>query len=169
MDNDKQYYIVDKDTGDIIGETRMKEPTRTGRRILAFIVLYLLSLITRFVTYQYIRLVLWLLDKIYGLSRLAYYLVLFFGGATAFGILIWAFMLGTHAMIGLPEKIVPSRKGARYMILGICVAAFYLVSLITMIAGIANNASGLQYIWHIIIIIFFVVFAFIGKSQAQSS
>jgi len=162
--NSKQFYVVDKETGAIIGETNDRHPFK---RILAFIVLYLLSLFTRLVTYYYICLLSWLLDKIFDMSRLAYYLCLFFGGTTAIGILIMGFMLGAHLMYTIPEKIIPSRKGTRYFLLGIVVAVFYLVSMITMIAGISAS-SGRQYVWHVIVIIFFVVFAFFGRNQSNS-
>ena len=166
MNDEKRYMIVDKETGEVVGESyTKKEHPQTFKRILAFIVLYLLSLATRFVTYQYIRLVSWLLDKIYDLSKLVYYVILFFGGASAFGLLIWGFVLGANGMFSLSEKVIPSRKGSRYMVLGIVVAAFYLLSLIAMIAGISSDTSAQQYVWHIIIIIFFVVFAFYGKAQ----
>ena len=50
--SEKRYYIVDKETGEVVGESNQRKPFK---RILAFIVLYLLSLATRFVTYFYIR------------------------------------------------------------------------------------------------------------------
>ena len=162
--SNNRYYVVDKETGEVVGETNDRHPFK---RLLAFVVLYLLSLVTRFVTYWYITLVLRLLGRIYDLSRLAYYLVLFFGGTTALGLLVGGFMLGSHLMTTLPEKIIPSRKGLRYMVLGIGVASFYLISLISMLAGFGSSRTAVQYVWHIIVIIFFTVFAFIGKGIAQ--
>ena len=163
--SEKRYYIVDKETGEVVGESNQRKPFK---RILAFIVLYLLSLATRFVTYFYIRFLSWVLGKIYDLSKLVYYVILFLGGASAFGLLIWGFILGSHVMYALPEKIIPSKKGTRYMVLGIGIAVFYLLSLISMIAGIATDRSGQQYLWHIIVIIFFTLFAFYGRSQTRA-
>lgn len=168
MENNSRYYVVDKETGEVVGETNSKkDPPHPFKRILAFVVLYVISLAVRFISYQYIRLVVWILDEIYGLNKLIYYIILFAGGATATGILIWILMLGAHIMILLPEKIIPSRKGVRYMVLGIIVAVFYLISLISMLTGFSSS-SALQYVWHIVVIIFFVVIIFMGKAQSES-
>ena len=134
------------------------------KRFLSWVVLYLLSLVLRFLAFQYLRLVFYIHGAIYDFSRVLYFIIIYGGGCIGLGVMITGLVAGGKMMMSLSEKVMPSRKGTRYLVLGIIEIVVYLGSIITMIAGIAEDRSLFQYAWHIIMLIFYAIFAASGKA-----
>ena len=152
---EKQYYIVDKASGKVVGETNSpREPKRPFLCFLSWLVFYLCILITRFLAYQYLRLVFFIHGAIYDFSKILYFIIIYGGGCVGLGFLITLLVTGGRLSYALSEKVRPSEHGTRYLVIGVIICIGYLVSLITMIVGKAEDTSLFQYVWHIIVLLF---------------
>lgn len=103
------------------------------RRFLACIVAVLMQGVVAFVASLAVSVVLWLLNAIHSLSALVFYIVLFFGGASALGALGSIAVFGSLAVHKVSNAVLSSREGERFSVAGWLTIVLYGLGLIANI------------------------------------
>lgn len=166
--NDKKYIVVDKETGEVVGETNTtKEPRRPFLTLLSWI-----SLIACATAFYYLqRLYLEILLRIYYYftnSRGALFIILLLGiDGTLIGVGIWLTFWGAAGTSMLSQKIRSSRRGTRYVIFGLIWGLFYILLIVMIIKGLAiPDLPWFTYAECGIMIAYSVLVVIFGKSQS---
>lgn len=167
----KRYIVVDKETGEVVGETNTtKAAPRPFLTLISWIVLIACS--TAFYSLQKIYLeILLRLYYYFSNSRGALFIILLLGiDGTLIGVGIWLTLMGAMGTSMLSQKIRPSRRGTRYVIFGLVWGLFYVLLIAMMIKGLAiPDVPWFSYAECGIMIAYSALVTIFGKSQSTET
>lgn len=112
------------------------------KRLGAWIVMIFMQVLVYFGTSLVMGLAVALLNAIYGLSKLAYYIVLFIGGGGLLSVAGGIAMFGAGLTVSASNGVCESKDGKRFKYFGgICIAQFALSALILLIGLLGGRGT----------------------------
>lgn len=129
------------------------------KRLLSWVVAVVLEYILMIIVSFAAALTARAFNSIGQLSEGLFWLAVILGGTTVLGIFFWIVTVGNGAVVAASEKICPSNKGARYIVIGTLFIAFYGFLLWGTYIGAARGVSMLAEIVCIINAIVFLLIA----------
>lgn len=112
-----------------------------------------------------VRLVGMVFSELHRLSPILYYAALFFGGLTVLGILIGIVFYGSGIAVALSEKIFPSSRGMRYIVIGLLWVFWFGFILIGYAVGYVRGGSIAENIASLIAAIVYVIFGYFATQR----
>lgn len=165
MEKESPYLIVDKATGEVVGEIahppQKHHPFKTALAwLVTFVCIFISQAAVGFLLELTMRLYLLILRSD-GFILTVLTVALF---AAFISALIVLFKLGFRASFFFPEHILPSPKGLRYLLLSI---AFFMFDALVIVVGIISlsnpslgiSASSADIIYYVLFLSFVIYFA----------
>jgi len=165
--NDKKYMVVDKETGEVVGETNdARERKHPVRRFLSWLALPACATAFYYIDglfYQLVfRGVAALSHESAALRIIVYVLV----GSTVIGALVYGTIICASATVLVSQLLRESARGTRYVVFAILWSLWYALMIFATINGIMQTTSDLYlYLVCGTMIAYLLITAAVGKSK----
>lgn len=135
MSIEQEKTIEKYENETVITETK-KSPIK---RFLSWMTIFVESIIFYYILYLFLRIVFALNDFASNLGGVAYAILLVCFATTAFGAYIWGSISLSCLSVKISNKVCTTKKGTRYIAVGIIGIILYAINIFGMIAGYATS------------------------------
>lgn len=172
---DKQYMLVDKDTGEVIGEANLakKESKPKERRpfmtLLSWVAMVACGTLFYYAAALFYRLVFWGIAALSNESAALRIIVIVLVGSTLLGVLGYGIIIGASMTVMVSSKVRKSQKGTRFIVFAVIYSLLYAAMIGLTVIGIMRGTPTNLHIYAICgtMIAYCVVVAIAGKNEMQ--
>lgn len=111
------------------------------KRLLSWVVLAVSEWVFGICIWYLIKLAIWLFNFIHGKSEAVAWALLIMEGTAALGFVFFLIMVGSKVVVTLSQKVCESKKGGRYLVVGIATTVLTGAALALTIAGFVRGGD----------------------------